>query len=107
GCDVSADMIERCRERAAEEELHPQLTVQALHQLAPPRRYRTIVVCGVFGLGSTRQQDTEALRRLHAALAPGGQLVIDNEVPYGDPDYWALWPPRARTGLPEAAQPAG
>src|SRR6476620_8871831 len=43
GCDVSADMIARCRERADREGLAPTLFVQALHELAPPRRYRTIV----------------------------------------------------------------
>jgi hypothetical protein len=30
-----------------------------MHALEPPRRYRTIVVCGAFGLGSTREQDLE------------------------------------------------
>ena len=73
GCDVSADMIARCRERADAEGLEPNVWVQALHELVPPRRYRTIVVCGVFGLGSTREQDTEALRRLHEALEPGAR----------------------------------
>jgi SAM-dependent methyltransferase len=107
GCDASADMIARCRERADEEGLEPVLFVQALHELAPPRRYRTIVVCGVFGLGSTREQDMEALRRMHAALEPGGTLVIDNEVPYADADYWALWPAGSRTALPEAERSPG
>src|SRR6266496_3123821 len=56
GCDVSADMIELCREKAAREGLSPTLFVQAMHELDPARLYRTIFVCGAFGLGSTRQQ---------------------------------------------------
>jgi SAM-dependent methyltransferase len=75
GCDASADMIERCRERAP----GATLWVTPLHELDPPRRYATIVCSGVFGLGSTRDQDVEAVSRLHDALEPGGTLVLDNE----------------------------
>ena len=107
GCDTSADMIARCREQAAAEGLHPHLDVTPLHGLAPRRSYRTIVVCGVFGLGSSRDEDAEALRRLHDALTPGGMLLIDNELPYADADYWGLFPSAARVGLPEPEQDAG
>lgn len=75
GCDVSPDMVERARRRAPD----ATLWVSALHELEPPRRYATIVVCGVFGLGSTREQDEQAIARLHDALLPGGTLVLDNE----------------------------
>ena len=107
GCDTSADMIARCRERAAAEGLDPHLDVAPLHGMAPRRPYRTIVVCGVFGLGSSRAEDAEALRRLCGALDPGGLLLIDNELPYADADYWGLWPAAARVGLPEPEQDAG
>jgi SAM-dependent methyltransferase len=82
GCDVSADMVARCRDLAHREGLAANVWVQALHELAPPRRYRAIVACGVFGLGSTREQDKKALRRFHESLEPGGTLLLDNEVPY-------------------------
>jgi len=75
--DVSADMIALCREQAEREGLVPTLFVQAMHELEPPRSYRTIVVCGAFGLWSTREQDREALARFHRALEPGGTLVLD------------------------------
>lgn len=75
GCDVSADMLERCRRRVPD----ATLWVSALHDLAPPRRYASIVCSGVLGLGSTREQDIQALKRLHDALLPGGTLVLDNE----------------------------
>lgn len=75
GCDVSADMIERCRQRVPD----ATLWVSALHELDPPRRYASIVCSGVLGLGSTREQDIQAIGRLHDALLPEGTLVLDNE----------------------------
>ena len=100
GCDVSPDMIDRCRERAARAGSQPTLFARPLHELDPPRRYRTIVVCGVFGLGSTRAQDQTALERLHDALEPGGLLLLDNEVPYADAGLWRRWPKAERQALP-------
>jgi SAM-dependent methyltransferase len=100
GCDVSADMLARCRERAHLEGLEPTLFVQALHELDPPRRYRSIVVCGAFGIGSTRAQDQEALRRLHGSLEPGGTLLLDKEVPYSSARLWSHWTSEGRRELP-------
>jgi SAM-dependent methyltransferase len=100
GCDVSPDMVALCRASARREGLEPTLFVQPLHELEPPRRYRTIVACGVLGLGSTRDQDQEALRRFRHCLEPGGTLVLDNEVPYGSHMRWAKWPKDERD-LPE------
>jgi SAM-dependent methyltransferase len=107
GCDVSADMLALCRQRARREGLEPTLLVQPLHDLAPPRRYRTIVVCGAFGLGSTHAQDQEALRRFHQCLEPGGTLVLDNGVPYANEHLWQRWTKEGRRGLPEAWPPQG
>ncbi|MDP9296422.1 MAG: class I SAM-dependent methyltransferase [Actinomycetota bacterium] len=107
GCDVSSDMIALCREKAEAEGLSPNLSVQAMHELSIPRAYRTVFVCGAFGLGSTREQDLEALVRIHEYLEPGGTLVLDNEVPYADADAWRYWTKDARTSLPEALEPPG
>jgi len=79
GCDVSPDMLAECRRLAAAEALEPTLYEQALHELDLPRRFRTIVCCGTFGLGSTRAQDAQALVRLHDHLEPGGLLALDVE----------------------------
>lgn len=79
GCDISADMLAHCREAAEREGLSPNLYAQAMHELDLPRRYRTVFVCGGFGLGSSRDQDVETLRRLYAHLEPGGLLVFDVE----------------------------
>lgn len=102
GCDVSADMLTLARSRAEREGLKVNLYAQALHQLDLPRTYQTIVACGVFGLGSSRAQDFEGLRRLHRHLKPGGVLLLDSYVPYSDDKAWRLWQKAARLGLPEA-----
>lgn len=101
GCDVSADMLAFCRETATREGLKPQLYQQALHELELPRSYQTIVVCGVFGLASTRQQDMLALQRLYQHLNPGGLLLLDNSLPYENVKEWQLWVKEARVQLPE------
>lgn len=101
GCDISADMIGLCRERAEREGLSPNLYVQPMHQLDLPRRYRTIVVCGRFGLGSSRDQDAEALRRIHEHLEPGGLLLLDNELPFNDAAWHQHWSKEGRDALPE------
>jgi len=97
GCDVSADMVALCRERAEREGLAPTLFVQPMHELDPPRSYRTIVVCGGFALGSDRAQDLQALDRFYEHLEPGGTLVLDNEVPYADSQQWQRWLREPRT----------
>jgi SAM-dependent methyltransferase len=102
GCDVSADMIELCREKAVRDGLSPKLFVQAMHEIELPRRYRTIFVCGAFGLGSTREQDFESLARFREHLEPGGTLLLDIEVPYADTREWVYWLREERTRLPEA-----
>jgi SAM-dependent methyltransferase len=101
GCDISPDMLALCRERAERESLDPpRLYAQAVHELELPRRYRTIVFCGGFGLGGSREQDAEGLRRLHEHLEPGGTLVLDNEVPYADKHMWPRWTSEGREELP-------
>jgi SAM-dependent methyltransferase len=107
GCDVSADMVGLARAQARREGLEPTLFVQPLHELEPPRRYRTIVACGVFGLGTTRAQDETALLRLHESLEPGGTLLLDNQVPYFYGSRWRQWTPEERGSLPEAWPPPG
>ena len=107
GCDASADMVSLCRQAAAAVNASPNLYCQPMHDLDLPRRYRTIYVCGGLGLGSTREQDEQALRRLYKHLEPGGRLVLDNEVPYSEATHWALWPPGTRGALPEPTRPPG
>ena len=101
GCDLSADMLALCRERAEAEGLSPNLYAQAMHDLQLPRTYRTIVVCGGFGLGGSREQSFESLRRIYEHLEPGGLLLLDNEVPYAVSGIWPLWEKDERRVLPK------
>jgi SAM-dependent methyltransferase len=101
GCDISSDMLALCRERGERERLSPNLSLQAMHNLDMPRKYRTIYVCGSFGIGGNRDHDEEALRRIYEHLEPGGVLVFDNEVPYADSWGWDCWTKAGRLELPE------
>lgn len=106
-CDVSADMVALCREKATRAGFSPNLYVQPMHKLDLPRRYRTIYVCGAFGLGSTRDRDLKALECFHEYLEPGGTLLFDSEAPYADARQWRYWLKDERALLPEASRPPG
>jgi SAM-dependent methyltransferase len=101
GCDVSPDMLALCREKAEGEGLSVRLYQQALHELDLPGTYQSIVACGVFGIGVTRQQDFIALQRFYAQLNPGGLLLLDQHLPYGSAREWPLWRKESRNQLPE------
>jgi SAM-dependent methyltransferase len=103
GSDVSADMIAQARALAEKKGFSPGLTVNPMHELELGRQYRTIYMCGAFGIGSRREQDFEALRRAHHHLEPGGALLIANHwFPYGEysDEQWALWLPGRRGDVP-------
>jgi SAM-dependent methyltransferase len=101
GCDVSGDMLAYCKARAEREGLSARLYQQSLHNLSLPRRYHSIVVCGVFGIGVSREQDFQALQRFYDHLEPGGVLMLESYVPYDDAKFCALWHKDARKHLPE------
>ena len=109
GTDGSADMIAHATARATAAGHAPLLVAQALHELDLPRRYRTIYVCGVFGIGGDRANDREALRRAHEHLEPGGALVLWHELPWEGHDEhgWARWLPGHRDDIPRAWRDQG
>ena len=90
-----------CRSKLERAGVDADVWVAAMDELEPPRRYRTIFVCGGFGLGATRERDLEALRRFHAALEPGGTLVFDVEMPYSYTGHWPYWLKDGRGALPK------
>ncbi|MGI9051286.1 MAG: class I SAM-dependent methyltransferase, partial [Ilumatobacteraceae bacterium] len=103
GVDASADMIAACCAAASQADRTPQLFVQPVHQLDLSRRYATIVMCGGLGLGGSRQQDVEGLRRMLAHLRPGGLLALDCEVENTDDERWWIDPaPRSSAEPPDA-----
>jgi SAM-dependent methyltransferase len=107
GIDVSADMLAHCRHQAAARGLRPTLSAQPMHQLEPPRRYRTVYICDSFGIGGSRTDDVQALRRIHAALEPGGALVFSMDLPYANARDWSYWLPQERRKLPRSWPEAG
>lgn len=115
GCDISPDMIELCRRRAESEGLQPELHLQGTASLDLPRRYRTIVSCGTFGLNGTRADDVESLRRFHRHLEPGGTLAVDIEAGWAMTEVWKRcadadraqpgeWVARDSTPLPDGGE---
>lgn len=101
GCDISADMLDFCLAKAEEEGVQPQLFHQPMHKLDLPRKYKTIYICGSFGLAGSRRLDHEALERCHLHLDPGGVLLLNIDVEYSDPKAWQLWLNENRRALPE------
>ena len=99
GVDISADMI-----AAAKAQLRTprtgQLWVQALHELRLDRTYRTAFMCGVLGIGGSRDHDREALRRAYQHLEPGGALLVAHQLPYDGEEGWSDWLPGHRAGYP-------
>jgi len=92
GSDPSNDMLQWCRERAEAAGFDVALFAQAMHELDLPRRYRTIIVAGAFGVGSNRTEDLEGLRRLYGHLEPGGLLLIDHHLPnFENATRWNYW----------------
>jgi SAM-dependent methyltransferase len=103
GSDVSADMIAQARTLAVKNAFSPGLTVEPMHELQLKRKYRTIYMCGAFGIGGNREHDRESLRRAYQHLEPGGALLIANHwFPYGEADgkAWSRWLPGHRADVP-------
>ena len=73
---------------------HPTLTPQAIRELDLPGHYRTIFICDSFGIGGSRADDLEGLRRIYPHLEPGGALLFSHHLPYGDEESeWLRWLP--------------
>lgn len=101
GCDISADMLKYCRSKAASAGFNPQLTARPMHAFDLPRKYRTIYICGSFGLAGSRDNDLETLRRCYAHLEAGGALLLNIQADYTDAKSWDIWLSPNRKALPE------
>ncbi len=101
GVDSSADMLERCRRRAAEQQVEVVVHHQRMEALDLPRRYRTIFLAGpTFNLLPDDAVATSALERIRAHLHDGGGALIPLFEPEPTP-AGALGRPR------EALEPDG
>jgi SAM-dependent methyltransferase len=82
GVDSSADMLDRCRARAAERSLEVTLYEQAMERLDLPRRYRVIYLAGpTFNLLTDDDTTLAALTRIRMHLAPDGVALVPLFVP--------------------------
>ncbi|MFL5680208.1 MAG: class I SAM-dependent DNA methyltransferase [Chloroflexota bacterium] len=109
GADISADMLALCEEHARRDGLQPVLHRHAMHELDLPKRYRTIYICDSFGIGGSRPNDLETLRRVRRHLAPGGTLVFNMYLPFDghDAESWGRWLPDGRASIPRPWPEAG
>jgi SAM-dependent methyltransferase len=101
GVDVSQDMLDLCARRAGEAGQEARLYNQPMHALDLPRRYRTVYLCGAFGLAGAPELDMETLRRCYQHLEHGGTLVFNLDAEYHRLDDWKYWTAEMRHSLPE------
>ena len=101
GSDISSDMLGFLREKAEAEGLSPSLYEQPMHALDLPRKYKTIYICGSFGLAGSRYLDFETLRKCHGHLEVGGALIFNIYPEYVDEKSWMDWLVGKREAMPE------
>ena len=79
----------------------PNLYEQPMHAIDIPRRYKTIYICGSFGLAGSRENDLETLRRCYAHLTDNGALLLNIQAEYASAEMWNLWLREGRQALPQ------
>ncbi len=99
GVDVAPDMLKHASQLAARENLQPRLHCQAMHDLNLQQHFKTIVLCGAFGIGGSRGQDQQTLDKCFAHLVPGGTIALDHELPSAM-GGWRSWQNRSKPDLP-------
>jgi len=98
GCDISGDMLQHCRNKAATLGVEPRLYQQPMHALDLPRNYRTIYICASFNLAGSRDNGLATLRRCLAHLQDGGVLILDIDAEYMWHEGWEKWEPWPEEG---------
>jgi SAM-dependent methyltransferase len=102
GVDASTDMLSQAHRLAEARGLHPSLTEQPIWRLELPRPYRTVFICDSFGIGGSRADDLQGLRRVFGHLEAGGALVFSHDLPYGDEESdWLRWLPGRHGPAPQ------
>ena len=100
GSDISPEMIHLCQTRLDAQDLVTNLEVVPTHELDLDQKYQTIISCGVFGVGTNREEDLEGLKRLQKHLVLGGKLVFDFYLPGENSKEWITWAKDYRPTLP-------
>ena len=86
GVDSSAEMLERCRGRAAAAGLDVVVHHQRMQDLRLPRRFRSVYLAGAtFNLLPTDDDAARALGAIRAHLEPGGSALVPLFLPAPTP----------------------
>ena len=101
GCDISADMLKYCQNKATKEGFNPNLYNQPMHAFELPRKYKTIYLCDSLDLAGSHEKGLETLRRCYAHLENGGALLLNIQPGYTSPESWGLWLSEKRLRLPQ------
>jgi SAM-dependent methyltransferase len=101
GCDISSDMLQYCRQRVMQEGFDPQLIEQPMHAFEMSRQYKTIYICGSFGLAGSREKDLATLQRCYEHLRSGGALLFNIQAEYAWSETWNMWLEENRQHLPQ------
>ena len=88
GTDISYEMINYCQARLDSKNLKTKLYVAPTHELDLDSEYKTIISCGVFGVGTSREEDLEGLKRLKEHLISGGKFIFDFYLPGNNSNKW-------------------
>lgn len=88
GVDSSADMLARCRDRAAAAGVEVLLVHQRMENLNLSRRYRSIFLAGpTFTAVTDDATALRVLKRIRSHLAPGGSALVPLFVPVRTPPH--------------------
>ena len=78
GIDLSAYMLDRCREAAAKENIEPRLIQADMRELDFTAEFDAVInMWTSFGYLESEEEDHKALDGLSRALKPGGRFLID------------------------------
>jgi len=99
GTDISSEMIDYCQAKLDSKNLKTKLYVTPTHELDLDCEFKTIISCGVFGIGTTREEDLEGLKRLKKHLISGGKFVFDFYLPSKNSNSWK-WSEEHQPNLP-------
>jgi SAM-dependent methyltransferase len=100
GVDLSPEMLDLCRAKAAARGLRPTLYQQAMETLDLPRRYGTILIpSSTFQLITDRAAARATMRRFFDLILPGGALAMSHMILWraGNPVETDWGTPRERT----------
>ena len=82
GIDASEQMLEKCRIKAGEKNLHPKLYLQKLEDMIVEREYGLIFLpSGSFGLLTEYPVVLKSLKNMYDSLMPKGRILFEISTP--------------------------